>query len=65
MKTFEGMIETENLSYIDTWKLFIESDVFVMARSSFSYVPAILNLWNPAVVLLCNLQGHQTCTLVV
>ncbi len=43
LSTFNNLeIYSNKPSVLETWRIFIESDVFVMGRSSFSYVPALL-----------------------
>ena len=41
--TFKGLeIYSNKPNTLETWRIFIEADVFVMGRSSYSYCPAIL-----------------------
>ena len=45
LAAFEGFeVHSSEPNALETWRIFIEADVFVMARSSFSHAPACLRL---------------------
>lgn len=45
LSTFEGLeIKSCSPDPLETWRIFIEADIFVMARSSFSHSPALVRL---------------------
>ena len=45
LSTFDGIeINSNSPNALETWRIFIEADIFVMTRSSFSHCPALLRL---------------------